>query len=635
MKKLISKALFIIFMFGMIVTLILNVIIQFFSDIKMFEKISAEYFYQISNLLEDNDKKLEEIKEEFAETCIIRARAAAYIAQQNPEMVENREKCGTVATLLQVDELHFFDKNGVIYAGTHPEYYGISVWDGEQIGFFAPMLEDSALELCQDITPNTAEEKKMQYAAVWCSDGEKIVQVGLNPERVLKAIENNDISDMFALISCEKNSTFYAVDVETNEILGSTNARYVGKNAAQIGLKVYDVTEELDGKFQMLDGKAEYCVAQRSGSRILVHSIMGYELFSGMMRNMVLLCGYIIAMFLLLLAATYSFLERKIIRSIVNINAQMKKIEQGNYEETLSDESTEEFTQLCHSINSMTKSLLNFTGKISKALELSEVPIGICECNLKRRKLTVTSRVKDILKLTDEEYAYFLKHPELLEEKRQDWFCADATLGPHVYRLKKHRDHFVRIEVFSYDESTIAVMIDITADILEKNAIEAERDTDMLTGLYNRRAFYRMMDSIVQNPEERRDAAIILCDLDHLKKVNDEYGHLNGNRYIQAFSDLLHSCKAEKKIAARMGGDEFLLVVYGLEGEKEAENVADWLLSYRDVSKVAMDNGQEIMLEFSLGYAYYGREFSDYQELEKQADARMYEDKKRRSRHFL
>ena len=61
-----------------------------------------------------------------------------------------------------MDEIHLFNEKGVIYNGTHPQYYNMSVNDGEQIGFFAKMLDDKSAKLCQDVMPNTATQEMVQ-----------------------------------------------------------------------------------------------------------------------------------------------------------------------------------------------------------------------------------------------------------------------------------------------------------------------------------------------------------------------------------------------------------------------------------------------------------------------------------------
>lgn len=111
-----------------------------------------------------------------------------------------------VANLLDVDEFHLFDPDGTLYGGSQPKYFGLNFRSGEQMQFFLPMLSDRSLELCQDITPNTAEQKLMQYAAVWREDGEGIVQIGMTPGRVLEAKKKNELSYIFSLLTAVQRS---------------------------------------------------------------------------------------------------------------------------------------------------------------------------------------------------------------------------------------------------------------------------------------------------------------------------------------------------------------------------------------------------------------------------------------------
>ena len=108
--------------------------------------------------------------------------------EQQPQLEYDVDELNKLAEFLQVDEIHLFDANGTLYSGSHPEYTGLTMYSGDQISFFAPMLRDKGLALCQEIVPNTASNKPMIYAAVWREDGEGIVQVGLEPQRMLDSI---------------------------------------------------------------------------------------------------------------------------------------------------------------------------------------------------------------------------------------------------------------------------------------------------------------------------------------------------------------------------------------------------------------------------------------------------------------
>lgn len=97
-----------------------------------------------------------------------------------------------IAEFMEVDEIHIIDAADEIVSGTHPQYYGYSFDSGEQMNYFKPMLKDKSLKMVQDIEPNTAEHKLMQYSAMWNSTGEFIVEAGIEPVNVSKVTEKND-----------------------------------------------------------------------------------------------------------------------------------------------------------------------------------------------------------------------------------------------------------------------------------------------------------------------------------------------------------------------------------------------------------------------------------------------------------
>jgi diguanylate cyclase (GGDEF)-like protein len=83
--------------------------------------------------------------------------------------------------------------------------------------------------------------------------------------------------------------------------------------------------------------------------------------------------------------------------------------------------------------------------------------------------------------------------------------------------------------------------------------------TDTLTGLLNRRALFEHNDA---HPL-RGDEAIIAFDLDHFKSINDRFGHAVGDRVLQAFAQTLRNCIRQTDIAARIGGEEFIVLLNG------------------------------------------------------------------------
>lgn len=163
--------------------LILNIIIyiQVINEQRQAYENAVRTFRQIEQMLAANQVEIEEIVAEYSGTCLRSAEAIAYMIQNDPSVLDDIEELKDIARLVGVDEIHIFDKTGRIYAGTHPEYYDFTFDSGEQMAFFKPMLTDHTLKLVQEITPNTAEEKLMQYSALWSEDGTFIVQIGMEP----------------------------------------------------------------------------------------------------------------------------------------------------------------------------------------------------------------------------------------------------------------------------------------------------------------------------------------------------------------------------------------------------------------------------------------------------------------------
>ena len=155
---------------------------------------------QMEQLVLENQKDLDAVKEEYRQTCLNNAKTISYMIRQNPEIMTDTDELYKLASYVQVDEVHFFDKDGYIFAGTHPEYYGLSMDSGEQISFFKPLLLDKSLALCQDVTSNTAVEKPMQYSALWDESGQYIIQIGMNPTSIMKVTEKNELSYIFSLL---------------------------------------------------------------------------------------------------------------------------------------------------------------------------------------------------------------------------------------------------------------------------------------------------------------------------------------------------------------------------------------------------------------------------------------------------
>ena len=159
------------------------------------------------------------------------------------EAEQNAEELKKIAKLIAVDEIHLFDPTGKIYSGTIPEYYGHTFDSGDQMEYFKPMLKDKTLTMCQDVTPNTSEGKQMMYAITWNEAGTRMVQVGIEPVRLLDELKKNEIPSIVENMPVYEGIRIYVAEKETGEIYGATDASEIGKKLDDLGIKKQGDTE--------------------------------------------------------------------------------------------------------------------------------------------------------------------------------------------------------------------------------------------------------------------------------------------------------------------------------------------------------------------------------------------------------
>lgn len=212
MKKIVRRTLVVVIGVAILFCQVTNVIVQFRLTQRQMVANTRELFWQVGQILEENQEELETVTEEFSVQCIQKAKLFSNILRNNPGVLEDQTELRRIVELVEVDEVHVFNDEGLLYAGSEPKYYGFTFNSGEQMQFFLPMLTDKHLEMCQNITPNTAEGKLMQYAAVWGESGENIIQIGMEPTRVMEARKKNELSYIFSLLSPDDRSVLCAVD---------------------------------------------------------------------------------------------------------------------------------------------------------------------------------------------------------------------------------------------------------------------------------------------------------------------------------------------------------------------------------------------------------------------------------------
>lgn len=626
LKKIIGRYMRSVTLFLVIVLLALFLYIQIIHEQKQACETASETFIRIEQLLEKNQAELAETRNAYRQTCLHNAEAISYILEDNPSVLNSIAELKKIAALMEVDEIHIFDTTGCIYAGTHPEYFGYTFDSGEQMMFFKPMLTDKSLRLVQEITPNTAEKKLMQYSALWSRDGNFIVQVGMEPVNILKATEKNELSYIFSLLRVNPHVNYYAVNRETGEIVGATDLPGVGRNLSEIGLDLSMVAIYQNGFLASVNGERSFCVFKEAGENYIGRVISCRNLYQRIPPTMAALAVCLITIAMILSYVVTRYMNRYVVEGIQSINDKLHSIALGNLDEIVDIRSSVEFSELSCYINRMKKSILDNNRKMSYVLGKTNMYIGVYEYNQHMKRVRITEHVPKILALESGEAerlsADYTVFREFIANLRQNP-VADETC---VYSC---RDRYVKLDEISDEEEIFGVIIDVTEEIEKRRKIEAERDFDPLTGLYNRRGMERKLSALFGEPETLGHSMIVMADADNLKVINDTYGHDAGDVYLQEIAGLFRDFGSGTCAAARLGGDEFLLFLYQYGSVQELSDAVALLTDLQNNSFADLNDQLRVPLRFSFGCSLTGQS-TDYEKLMKEADERMYEDKRER-----
>ncbi len=162
---------------------------------------------------------------------------------------------------------------------------------------------------------------------------------------------------------------------------------------------------------------------------------------------------------------------------------------------------------------------------------------------------------------------------------------------------------------------------------LEQQRMEYERDYDMLTGLMNRRAFYREANKIFESPAKLKNAAIVMLDIDNLKDINDMYGHDWGDKYVHAAARSFEAAVPPTVLVSRVSGDEFYLLFYGYESKEEIEERVEYMRQSIPATEFVFPDGKQGHINVSGGVALYLKDGDEFAELMRLADFTMYQAK--------
>ncbi|MCY6369430.1 diguanylate cyclase domain-containing protein [Clostridium ganghwense] len=193
------------------------------------------------------------------------------------------------------------------------------------------------------------------------------------------------------------------------------------------------------------------------------------------------------------------------------------------------------------------------------------------------------------------------------------------------YSLDIHDEirHFEARLVHCDAHSVMGIVRDITERKNTEARIYEMSIHDNLTGLNNRNYFENELKQCQNAIENLSHFAMVICDLDGLKLINDTLGHSVGDEYLCTVANILRSCFREQDVIARIGGDEFGILMHNTSQEEIEEIKININQNIEHVNS----NNKLVPFSISFGYEMYKEEYKDLREMFKEADNYMYREK--------
>jgi diguanylate cyclase (GGDEF)-like protein len=193
-----------------------------------------------------------------------------------------------------------------------------------------------------------------------------------------------------------------------------------------------------------------------------------------------------------------------------------------------------------------------------------------------------------------------------------------------LYHREKHfftKDH---LRMLLAGSSKLGVSVE---NALQYERAQSTASTDFLTGLPNARSICLHLEKELSRVRRAKTPlAVLLCDLNGFKKVNDTFGHLTGNRLLQEIAARFKSSCREYDQVGRLGGDEFVFVL----PEVTKDNVAEMQKRLsRAVEEASRSACPEMIVSVSVGCSFYPEDGGSGEDLLSEADRNMYEFKEK------
>jgi methyl-accepting chemotaxis protein len=319
----------------------------------------------ITKLISEHKKEISELRASLDKEYLERTRAFAEMIKLNPKIIEDIEELRLICKLMDVDELHVCDENGILKWGTVPKYYGFDFATSDQAKVFLKGLDDPHFEMAQDPQIN-GKGVYFQYITVARYDKRGLVQIGMQPERLDKLVAEANLSNLLQGMNLNKGERIIIADTADGTIMGDS-----GGTIKSDSLPILEFTSDKSGnEFVTVEGIKYYYLHTRSDGYDIYNLVTGKKMF--MQRDFQLVVTVIsnLLIYIVLYCMITFVVRSQIIKNISKITDTLSLLSTGKLENKIDIHTCNEFSSLSDGINALVHYIKELLGKIKKSADV-------------------------------------------------------------------------------------------------------------------------------------------------------------------------------------------------------------------------------------------------------------------------
>ncbi len=202
-----------------------------------------DILYEQGSIEKDTKTLKESMNRNYLRIC----RSIAYLVMIHPEILDTR-RMQDLAEGIGVDEIHVADTNGILIAGSVPDFFGFDFGSGDQSRPFLKLLEDPDFELAQEAQLRVTDNTLFQYIGVPIPDGSGFVQIGVHPRELENLLEESSLQNFIENFNYREGGYAYVLDPETDQCSHHVNRDLIGYDMSQTSFGMR-ILEERNGSF--------------------------------------------------------------------------------------------------------------------------------------------------------------------------------------------------------------------------------------------------------------------------------------------------------------------------------------------------------------------------------------------------